>query len=906
MTVRRLCGAVLTVAALALPATVHAAAITVTTTADPGTAAQCSLRQAITAANTDAAPPSSSCTAGSDADVITVPANAQPYKLLLGGTPEDNNASGDLDVKSNVEIVGAGRTATVVDGNGIDRVLDVLAGATTVTVRALTVTGGHARDGADGADGQDATGGGNVDAHGASGTGGADGGGIRHASGTLTLDDVVVRSNAAGAGGSGGKGGIGVVTNPATGGSGAVGGDGGAILAQAPLVVSDSLIEGNAAGDSGSGGNAGTSAAGFNSLDPGEDARGGDSNSGGDGGGIAAQGALADVTINDSIIRDNRAGDGGTGGKGGQAGAGGSAGAGGISRGGTGGDGGHGGGIWSGGDLQITGSVISDNAAGDARDGGDGGKGGVGNGAAAGGASRGGNGGQGGWSGGIEANDGLITITTSEIADNNTGDGGDGGAGGQGGFSAATSGSSLGAGGVAPGRGGGLVLLGTAHGSVTNTTIALNTTGAAGDGGDGGTGPLASTAGSGGSGGVGAGVAAAGSQLTTFEFVTVAGNTLGAAGRPGRPGTGATANAAGPGAIAVGGGFVVGANSVLLRRSVVVGNAQSQCTGAYAPGSGDVIADPGIATCPSSSGDPFLGPFTLHGGLSRTFVPGAGSAALDAITSGCPAKDQRGLSRTKDGACDLGAVERSVPIVTTGAASDLTASGATLAGTVDPNELDTTYRFDYGTTAQYGSSTAASSASGNTATAASSTLTGLAPGTTYHYRVRAVNADGTTTGRDATFTTATPPPPPGGENPPDVGTTPPPPPLVAVKRPFAGVKAATGRIRLDAKGKAAVKLTCPAATVTRCTGTLTLTRVLTVKKGRKRVKKTQRIGSARFTISAGRSAVVKVTILASARRKLVSATATTAAKDAGGTAKTLTSKLTLLPAKKAKKPKARH
>jgi hypothetical protein len=94
------------------------------------------------------------------------------------------------------------------------------------------------------------------------------------------------------------------------------------------------------------------------------------------------------------------------------------------------------------------------------------------------------------------------------------------------------------------------------------------------------------------------------------------------------------------------------------------------------------------------------------------------------------------------------------PIATTGAASAVTATGATLAGSVDPEGALTTYRFEYGTTTAYGSvSPDAEAGSGRDPVAVSADLAGLTPNTTYHYRVTATNAAGTTRGEDRTFTT---------------------------------------------------------------------------------------------------------------------------------------------------------
>jgi hypothetical protein len=97
------------------------------------------------------------------------------------------------------------------------------------------------------------------------------------------------------------------------------------------------------------------------------------------------------------------------------------------------------------------------------------------------------------------------------------------------------------------------------------------------------------------------------------------------------------------------------------------------------------------------------------------------------------------------------------PAVTTNAASGVTSSGATLNGSVNSEGQSTTYQFDYGTTTSYGSSVpspAGSAGSGTGAVNESASLTGLRPGTTYHYRIEATNATGTTYGSDQTFTTA--------------------------------------------------------------------------------------------------------------------------------------------------------
>ncbi len=122
---------------------VHAATFTVTNTsdrvdinigdgicdADPAAGLQCTLRAAIQEANATPA-----------ADSITLP--VATFTLSLGGANENNAATGDLDLKANLTINGAGAAATVINGNNLDRVFD-LVGGFTVTLSNLTVTGGN-------------------------------------------------------------------------------------------------------------------------------------------------------------------------------------------------------------------------------------------------------------------------------------------------------------------------------------------------------------------------------------------------------------------------------------------------------------------------------------------------------------------------------------------------------------------------------------------------------------------------------------------------------------------------------------------------------------------------------------------------------------------------------------------
>jgi len=148
---------------------------------------------------------------------------------------------------------------------------------------------------------------------------------------------------------------------------------------------------------------------------------------------------------------------------------------------------------------------------------------------------------------------------------------------------------------------------------------------------------------------------------------------------------------------------------------------------------------------------------TLNGNVvvSRTPSGNAETGGLVKLTDTCPTD----YTLTSNGgavvqhSCALAA-----PTATTGAAASVSGLGATLNGTVSSNGASTTVTFDYGLTTAYGSSATASTsplASSASSTAVSAAVAGLTcGGTTYHFRVKAVNSAGITLGVDQTFTTA--------------------------------------------------------------------------------------------------------------------------------------------------------
>jgi hypothetical protein len=110
-----------------------------------------------------------------------------------------------------------------------------------------------------------------------------------------------------------------------------------------------------------------------------------------------------------------------------------------------------------------------------------------------------------------------------------------------------------------------------------------------------------------------------------------------------------------------------------------------------------------------------------------------------------------GLALLAAGAAPPGALAASKPAVTTGAAASVTQATATLTGTVTPNGAPTSYFFQYGPTSLYGASTPATTVSAKQTVAVP--IGGLAPFTTYHYRLVAQNSHGITKGKDRTFKT---------------------------------------------------------------------------------------------------------------------------------------------------------
>jgi len=233
-----------------LTPTTHANVITVNTTADDVIVnGNCTLREAIIAANTDTAV--DACPAGSGDDVITLPPGT--YILTLAGAGENRTQTGDLDLTAGVTINGAGLHQTIIDGNGLDRVFDVLNQAA-VTINGVTIRNGSAPTGGglNVGSGSDLT----LNHSRVTGNAAANGGGGIFVSGLLTLTNSRVDANNAVS--SGGGLFISFNANAVTVSHSEISGNntegsGGGIFTYSPLTLVNSTLSGNSAGHDGGG-----------------------------------------------------------------------------------------------------------------------------------------------------------------------------------------------------------------------------------------------------------------------------------------------------------------------------------------------------------------------------------------------------------------------------------------------------------------------------------------------------------------------------------------------------------------------------------------------------------------------------------------------------------------------------
>ena len=96
--------------------------------ADTSSPAKCSIRAAIQEANSD-----------TTIDTISIPEGI--YNLSISGSGEDNAATGDLDIINPLNILGAAKDTTIIDGNSLDRIFHIT-NDSEVTFKKITIQDG--------------------------------------------------------------------------------------------------------------------------------------------------------------------------------------------------------------------------------------------------------------------------------------------------------------------------------------------------------------------------------------------------------------------------------------------------------------------------------------------------------------------------------------------------------------------------------------------------------------------------------------------------------------------------------------------------------------------------------------------------------------------------------------------
>ena len=230
------------------------------------------------------------------------------------------------------------------------------------------------------------------------------------------------------------------------------------------------------------------------------------------------------------------------------------------------------------------------------------------------------------------------------------------------------------------------------------------------------------------------------------------------------------------------------------------------------------------------------------------------------------------------------------PTVLTGGASATAQTSATVGATVDPNGAEVSAcTIEYGTMTAYGYSSPCSPSpgSGSNPITVNASLTGLVADTTYHFRIVATNAGGTSDGADQTFTTQPAPtlvqqlP---GEPPTSTGQTKSSSPSqqgvsasqTRKKPPVPDAELASTSLTASSSGTVTVEVSCPAAE-TSCAGTVTLRTLSAIGAGasahesKKATTAILTLAAGPFRVAGGRVTRVKLRLSAKARALLVRA-----------------------------------
>jgi hypothetical protein len=177
----------------------------------------------------------------------------------------------------------------------------------------------------------------------------------------------------------------------------------------------------------------------------------------------------------------------------------------------------------------------------------------------------------------------------------------------------------------------------------------------------------------------------------------------------------------------------------------------------------EIVAYDGASTCTVGAPCQTAPPSSL---LERFSAPGVAEIGFG-VPTGLAVNTGTGAIYAGDprGGRVLAFESLSIPDVETAAASDLEPFAATLEGTVTPDgeplkaNPEEGCFFEYGETTSYGRISACEVpdaeevGEGTSPVAVHANLSGLAAGTTYHYRLLAANANGQNAGQDGSFTT---------------------------------------------------------------------------------------------------------------------------------------------------------
>ena len=272
--------------------------------------------------------------------------------------------------------------------------------------------------------------------------------------------------------------------------------------------------------------------------------------------------------------------------------------------------------------------------------------------------------------------------------------------------------------------------------------------------------------------------------------------------------------------------------------------------------------------------------------VSCTTLPGSGTSPVEvsAPITGLTANSTYHfrISATNAGGTSKGADETfktlpNAPTVITKAATSVTQTTAALNATVNPTGGEATKcEFEYGETISYGKTASCASlpGSGTSAVEVSAAISALSANTTYHFRISATNAGGTSKGVDETFKTL--------PNAPTVisgpaSSTAKAPAILAVlffheQNPAAGsLKLMSTSLTASASGAVSVSVSCPAGQGY-CRGTMVLRTLKAVAVSGQRGKPAiLTLARSSFDLVGGRKGILRLRLSASARTLLAKA-----------------------------------